>query len=360
MFNRATLSQLAQDYARIDGFDPDRFLVAALAGLPARELLDRLAHIADCIEVQLSPDFPTMADQLETAMPPPLDPSLRDDDFGQFIHAVPGILAVRHGLEDHRDRAMDLLYAATQRFSMEFYIRPFLNRWPVETMEQLATWARDPNYHVRRLVSEGTRPRLPWAKNIDIDPMAPLPLLDALHADPTRYVTRSVANHLNDISKFAPDVVIDRLTTWQGLARQSERELHWMRRHALRTLLKSGDPRAMAHLGYATPPAARCVGFQFTPSAVPLGAKARVEATLEVTAPGPLLVDYKITFEKTGKPMVRSFRIKDIDAKVGVLTVGKSHLFKAQATTFNLPAGTHSARLFVNGTALAETQITLT
>jgi 3-methyladenine DNA glycosylase AlkC len=218
LFNADTLGQLAAEYAAgLPGFPAEAFLDRVLPGLAERGLLERIDWIADCIEPHLAPDFPTMADQVEAAMPPPLDPSLTDDDFGQFIHAIPGVLAVRHGMsEAHLPRALDLLEAATQRFSMEFYIRPFLNAFPGPVMARLTDWTGHANYHVRRLVSEGTRPTLPWAKRIDADPLSMLPLLDALHADPTRYVTRSVANHLNDIAKIAPDRVLAPLVRLDG------------------------------------------------------------------------------------------------------------------------------------------------
>ena len=139
LFNARTLGQLGQEYAAgLPGFDAEAFTARALSGVEARSLLECLDWFADCLEPSLAADFPKIADQLEAMMPPPLDPTLRDDDFGQFIHAVPGVLAVRHGLEDHRERALDLLYEATQRFSMEFYIRPFLNRWPDETLARFA------------------------------------------------------------------------------------------------------------------------------------------------------------------------------------------------------------------------------
>ncbi|MEP5031800.1 MAG: DNA alkylation repair protein, partial [Marinomonas sp.] len=241
LFNRETVGQLAAEYAAaIPDFDADAFTARALGGFAERELMARLEWIADCIGAQLSDDFPTLADQLTAAMPPRLDPAKTDDDFGYFIHAVPGILAARHGLEEHRARAMVLLYEATQRFTVEFYIRPFLIRWPAETLAALADWAQDDNYHVRRLVSEGTRPRLPWAKNVDLTPEQSLPLLDALHADPTRYVTRSVSNHLNDLSKTVPDAVLSRLAQWRAEGKQKPSELAWMTRHALRTLIKQG------------------------------------------------------------------------------------------------------------------------
>ncbi|MGD9293873.1 MAG: hypothetical protein PVI41_03230, partial [Roseobacter sp.] len=121
LFNAQTVAQLATEYgAALPGFDPARFRKRALSGFADRELLERLDWLADCVEEQLDPAFENMAHQLEAAMPPPLDPGRSDDDFGQFIHAVPGILAVRHGLENHRARATALLYEATQRFSMEF------------------------------------------------------------------------------------------------------------------------------------------------------------------------------------------------------------------------------------------------
>ena len=251
LFNAESLRDFADEMsAGIPGFDADAYHATTLAGFAERELLQRLDWMADCLEPYLPADFNEMAAQLEAALPPPLDLQHTDNDFGRFIHAVPGILAVRHGLENHHDRALDLLYAATKRFSMEFYIRPFLNTRPQETLRRLAVWARDENYHVRRLVSEGTRPKLPWAKAVTIDPEAALPLLDILHADGTRYVTRSVSNHLNDIAKTNPDMAIDMLEKWAGDGHQNDAELGWMTRHALRGLIRQGNARALGVLGF--------------------------------------------------------------------------------------------------------------
>jgi len=220
VFNANSVGQLAGEFAAvIPGFSAEEFSRSALGGFESREFMARLEWLASCVEPYLSENFDVMAKQLEAAMPPELDPTMTDDDFGQFIHAVPGILAVRHGLETYRERALDLLHTATKRFSMEFYIRPFINRWPKETMARLQAWTQDENYHVRRLVSEGTRPKLPWAKGIKLAPQHTLPLLDVLHSDPTRYVTRSVANHLNDISKTDPDAVLKHLGLWARLSR---------------------------------------------------------------------------------------------------------------------------------------------
>lgn len=360
LFNARTIGDLAAEYAVLPGFNPDRFLSEALAGLSSRGLLERLDWLADCIEAQLPDRFPEMADALVAAMPAPLDPTKTDDDFGRFIHAVPGILAVRHGLEDHRDRALDLLEAATQRFSMEFYIRPFLNRWPDETLARLDRWVAHDNYHVRRLVSEGTRPRLPWAANIQLDPLVPLRFLDVLHADPTRYVTRSVANHMNDLTRHAPDRVVTHLKAWQQTKRQKPKELDWMTRHALRTAVKRGEAEALALLGYRQD----CdvsVTLKVAPNPVAIGEALQIAVSLCADEALPVLVDYRIRFHRpNGRDGEKVFKLKAVHLKPGIpLTLQKTHRLKEGASTFTLHPGPHLVTVQVNGQDRAEVAVTL-
>lgn len=362
LFNAETIGQLAAEYSgALPQFDGEHFQKAALSGFANRELLERLDWIADCVEAQLSSKFNTMAAELEAAMPPALDPTLSDDDFGQFIHAVPGILAVRHGLETHRKRALKLLHTATQRFSMEFYIRPFLNRWPEETLAALSSWAQDDNYQVRRLVSEGTRPKLPWAKAVKLSPDQTLPLLDKLYADPTRYVTRSVANHLNDLTKTVPDLVLERLETWRADGRQSAKELDWMTRHALRTLVKSGHAGALATLGYRTDVPVSVEIVVDTPQ-VAIGDTLDFSCTLNCETAVSVLVDYRIVFARPGaREGEKVFKLKQ--GKVGPrspLTLAKSHKLKADATTFTWHPGLHRLILQVNGRDCAEATFEVT
>ncbi|KIN64719.1 DNA alkylation repair enzyme [Sulfitobacter noctilucicola] len=362
LFNADTVGRLAAEYAAgVPGFDAARFEREALAGFAERELLARLEWMADCLTPQLAADFPTMAEQLEAAMPPPLDPGLRDDDFGHFIHALPGIMAVRHGLEDHRERALDLLHAATQRFSMEFYIRPFLNRWPEETLARMTVWAEDDNYHVRRLVSEGSRPRLPWAKAVQLELGQRVPFLEQLHADKTRYVTRSVANHLNDIAKTEPDVVIDLLRGWAVAGRQETKELAWMTRHALRVLVKQGHAEALELLGYRRDVA---VDAELSVGAdvVRIGEQLEMSCVLRTTEDLPVMVDYRIIFARPGgKQAEKVFKLKAADVKAGTpVTLSKRHRLKGDATTFTLYPGPHEIVLQVNGRDVAQTTFELT
>ncbi|WP_323769106.1 hypothetical protein [Antarctobacter sp.] len=353
LFNASTLRDLAQDYAAVPGFDTARFHADAFARLEGRGLLQRLDWIADCVAAQLPVDFPAMAEALEAALPDPLDPSLKDDDFGRFIHAVPGILAVRHGLEEHRDRALDLIYEATKRFSMEFYIRPFLNRWPDQTLARLDDWVRDDNYHVRRLVSEGTRPRLPWAANITLDPAVPLRFLDVLHSDPTRYVTRSVANHMNDLSKVMPDRVVDRLRDWQRQERQDPRELDWITRHALRTAVKRGEPGALDLLGYR--PGHVTARIEALPKALRIGEALEFAVVLEGDEALPVLVDYRLRFVRPKGTAEKVFKLKTGKVVPGnPLRLTKRHVLKGNATTYTLHPGRHGVIVQVNGQDVAE------
>ena len=330
-----------------------------MAGLPDRALMERMEWIADCLEPQLASDFSTLAAQLEAAMPPPLDPTRRDDDFGHFIHAMPGILAVRHGLEHYRERALDLIHAATQRFSMEFYIRPFLNRWPEETLERLTRWADDENYHVRRLVSEGTRPRLPWARAVSLLPEQTLPLLTRLHADPTRYVTRSVANHLNDIARRDPDLVIATLCDWASEGRQDAKELQWITRHALRVLVKQGHSGALSFLGYRDDlPVEADLRLA---EQVHIGDLLEIACELRAAQSLPVMVDYRIRFLRPGgKHVKKVFKLKATEVAADQpLQLAKRHRLKGDARTFRLYPGAHRITLQVNGRDVAQADFEL-
>ena len=282
-------------------------------------------------------------------MPPPLDPTKSDDDFGSFIFAPLGELVATRAMETP-DLALDLLAEITQRFSMEFYIRPFLNRWPDETLARMDMWAKDDNYHVRRLVSEGTRPKLPWAKSVTLTQDQTVPLLTQLHGDPTRYVTRSVANHLNDIAKIDADLVVELLKGWAKTGRQSPKEVEWMTRHGLRTLVKQGHAGALDLLGFKADAPVQVTARMLMPS-VKMGDAVSFEVDISAETTCPVLVDYRIDFARAdGKRAQKVFKLKQ--GKVtpkAPLKMAKSHKLKADATTFSLFEGTHHITIQVNG-----------
>lgn len=359
LFNAETVGRLASGFRTADpGFDPD-FEARVLSRFPELELKQRIDWIADCLIEALPVPFPDMAARITAALPPPLDPTRTDDDFGSFIYAPLGEVAVKRGLEDHRDLSLDLIETLTQRFSMEFAIRPFLNRWPEETMARLADWADHPSYHVRRLVSEGSRPRLPWGIGIPLPPGTALPLLDRLHADPARFVTRSVANHLNDISKHDPALVVDALTRWQTAGRQRPEELAWMTRHALRDLVKKGDPGAMALLGYRMD--VPITADLSLPATARIGESFDLRATLTAGEDLPVLVDYAIAFIRPSGIRRKVHKLTTATLTAGApLTLTKRHKLPASATTYSLHPGPHEVELLVNGRVRATAVVTLT
>ncbi|NVK13903.1 MAG: hypothetical protein HWE35_06945 [Rhodobacteraceae bacterium] len=355
LFNREKVRYLAGLFAAADGgFDAEAFETQVMADLLALELKQRMTLIADVLADHLPEALHNAAPVLLKALPPPLDPSKTDDDFGDFIFAPLGEYVAARGVEAHPDLSLDLLEEITQRFSMEWAIRPFLNRWPAEVLARMEDWATHSSYHVRRLVSEGTRPRLPWGEAVGLRLDEPLPLLDHLHSDPTRYVTRSIANHLNDIAKKDPDLVMDRLEHWQEAGVQSAKELGWMTSHALRGLVKAGHPRAMKMLGY-DPDLDLSAEIALKSQNVRIGDALEFSAHLEGQAGSPVLVDYILHFQRPGgKISAKVFKLKQSKISGKLLKLDKCHKLKGNATTFKLVPGPHRIELMVNGKVRAE------
>ncbi|APG46465.1 DNA alkylation repair protein [Phaeobacter porticola] len=354
LFNQKKTRYLAGLFAAADpGFDPARFEADVMAELPDLELKQRISLIADVLSRHLPEDLEAAAPVLKRALPPPLDPNLRDDDFGDFIFAPLGEFVVLRGLDTAPELSLQLLSEITQRFSMEWAIRPFLTRWTDQTLAEMQRWASSDNYHLRRLVSEGTRPRLPWGQAVPLDLAQPLPLLDQLHADSTRYVTRSVANHLNDISKKDPDLVLDQLRLWQQAGRQDPKELVWMTAHALRGLVKAGHAGAMQMLGY-DPDAPVTAKLSVADTPVHIGGALQFDCALDGPADAPVLVDYRLHFQRPGgKTSAKVFKLKQTTLKAGRARLSKRHPLKAGASTFTLVTGTHHLEVLVNGVVRA-------
>lgn len=354
LFNEETVSYLGgllqAGNADFDRADFERSVMADLGNL---ELKQRITMIGRRLADHLDPDFETAAEQITRSLPPPLDPTLGDDDFGDFILAPLGSFVAERGT-DHYATSMALLKELTKRFSMEGPVRVFLASHQAETLDLLHDWARDDNYHVRRLVSESTRPLLPWAPRIDLPIAAPLPLLDILHSDRTRYVTRSVANHLNDITKIEPALVFERVTRWRELGLQESDELDWMIEHGLRTLIKRGDPSAMELIGYSPYPDVNADLAIKTPT-VRLGDALEFEVSITASSRTPLLLGYIIDFvRKSGSAAPKVFKLKKLSMEPGETNVvAKRHPLRTDASTYTLYPGPHAVTITGNGRKLA-------
>ncbi|WP_170607708.1 hypothetical protein [Ruegeria arenilitoris] len=351
LFNADSTGYLAGLFAAADpAFDAAAFEARVMSRLTELELKERMVWIAECLAEAIPGDLPDVAEVILKALPPPLDPNKTDDDFGDFIFGPIGDWVVAAG-SDHPELALDVFEEVTQRFSMELAIRPFLNSHPDLVMVRMQEWAQHDSYHVRRLVSEGTRPRLPWGQAVGLDLSDPLPLLDRLHSDNTRYVTRSVANHLNDITKKDPDLALDRLQEWRDAARQDQDELQWMTSHALRGLVKSGHFRAMKMLGF-NPEADIAAKVQ-------VDGEARIGGALEFTVElsgdkgQGVLVDYIVHFQRPGgKISPKVHKLKQATLTDGNVTLRKVHKLKGNASTFTLIPGAHRLEVQVNGRIL--------
>jgi 3-methyladenine DNA glycosylase AlkC len=362
LFNVETVGHLGQLFEAADVFAAKPFVDDVMAGMLPLELKARINFIATVLAKHLPADFPQAAAGMRKALPPPLDPNLTDDDFGDFIYAPLGVYVETHGIPDHIALSLDMMAEITKRFSMEFSIRAFLNHDQDAVMARMHDWAQSDNYHLRRFASEGTRPRLPWGQNVGLTTAETLPLLDMLHADSTRYVVRSVANHLNDVTKFDPDIVVDRLESWRKMGKQDPKELAWLAKHALRGLIKSGHPAALAHLGYKPDVAVDVTQFDLSHDALKRGEHLTLDITLVTAQSEPLIIDYVIDFMKSnGKTAPKVSKLKVLTTKSNdPVALTKKHHFKDDATTFKLYPGAHQIHLQINGQIVASRAFTLT
>lgn len=355
LFNKDTVSYLAHLFKVSDPtFKDAAFIQEACSRFPQLQLKERIAWMAEVLQRHLPEDPKEASSVIIEALPPALDPNKSDDDFGSFIFAPLGEY-VKTCMLQQKDLpvAFRTLHALTKRFSMEDAIRAFINAYPNETMTVLTEWSDDAHYHVRRLVSEGTRPLLPWSARVVYSHADTLPLLDRLYADRTRYVTRSVANHLNDISKTEPALVIERLKCWKREGKQDAKEFDWMTRHALRTLVKKGHKDALELLGYEADAQIELVSFEIKPSSqrIEAGQELVFSCTVHARREVSLMVDYGIDFvQARGGRKQKVFKLKKVHLKKGeTRTLHKRHRLLKDATTYALHAGEHAVWLQING-----------
>ena len=252
---------------------------------------------------------------------------------------------------DQPDLSLPALEQFTKLASAEFAVRPFIIRYPERMADQMLTWAHDADPLVRRLASEGFRPRLPWGVGIPElkrDPSPIIPVLELLKSDPSEDVRRSVANNLNDISKDHADVVVRLLGEWAD----GSPEIEGVTKHALRTLLKQGHPGALELLGFHGDVSVDVVGAAIDPAVVRVGDSTVLSAEIRSTgdAPEKLMVDYAVNFQNvSGTGSRKVYKGVVVDLGGGELFVLKRKISLAQRTTRRIIAGPHSVEIQVNG-----------
>lgn len=330
-------------------FDADRFTRLASDGMEALELMQRAERIKDALVQTLPADYAAAAAILRKALPQAEGPGLS----GWGLLPVNQFVA-QQGLS-HFDLSLALLKALTPHFTAEFGIRRFIHAEQDRALAEISGWTTDGDHHVRRLASEGTRPRLPWAMRLPAlvrDPAPILPILVALLDDPEDYVRRSVANSLNDIAKDHPALVADFVERHVEGASAERRQLL---RHASRTLLKKGDAKALANFGFA---AARGIEatLALAAPAVVFGDKLgfSIVVTNADAAPQRLMIDYAIHHVKANGTLApKVFKWKQLDLPAGASqAIARDHAIRAITTRRYYP-GRHRIEILINGAVCA-------
>ena len=346
-------------------FDRTGFEAQALDGLDALAFKARAQHLASALVAHLPSDFDAAANLLVASLKRVDAPrfehdpdrelgDLRSDDTGVAGWALwaYGEVVVHMGMHEP-ERALAALHAMTQRFTAEFAIRPFIEANPQRVMPILQSWVEDPSAHVRRLVSEGSRPRLPWGMRLPSlirDPSPTLPWLQRLQDDPSAYVRRSVANHLNDIGKDHPELLVDWVRSHrEGASSERERLL----RHASRHLIKQGHPGMLGTWGVGD--AFRgSVSVSVARQAVRIGEALPLLITLKSDgdAAQRLEVDVRAHYRKADGQL----RPKVFKGRQLTLAPGESHSWTQQVSfkpvsTRTLHVGTQGLDVTVNGQA---------
>jgi 3-methyladenine DNA glycosylase AlkC len=348
---RAIAAMIAAVYP---GFKSAAFLREVLDGYDALELMPRGKKITHALRRHLPEDYEwalaILLDSLD--QPHGRDPK---QSLASFLYLPHTMFVAEFGLA-HFEASMRAQHALTQRFTAEFSIRPFLDQHPEATLRQLEKWASDPNPHVRRLVSEGTRPRLPWAprlRQFQADPSPVLALLEQLKDDPELYVRRSVANNLNDIGKDHPDVLARTASNW---LKDATAERVWIVNHALRSAIKRGESAALKALGYGTTAKVAVAGIQITPATACIGGKLSIAFELINTQSQAqnLLVDLAVYYVKAnGQANAKVFKLKTLELAPGQTVPITKTLSLAQMTTRKHYPGVHKVAVLLNGQAQA-------
>jgi 3-methyladenine DNA glycosylase AlkC len=346
IFDERQFRHIAQETAAVcPVFDQERFLGLALQGLDTLPLMQRLRRTAQSLRAALPPDYREAVGVLRLLAP------RMQSKFATL--ALPDFVGL-YGLDDF-DFSMEALKFFTTFGSSEFAVRCFLRSDLHRALAIMQVWSLDDNEHVRRLASEGSRPRLPWALRLEPlmrDPSLSAPIPQRLLADPSVYVRKSVANHFNDISRDQPDWLLGQMQGWP----LDNPSTGWIAKRALRTLIKQGEPRALAVIGAAGQVKVEITDFVVAPQCLTLGERLNLSFTLKSQADQPqrLVIDYIVHYvKKSGEVRPKVFKLKELTLPPGVsVCITRSQIIRDFTTRVHYP-GRHAVEIMVNGRTLA-------
>ena len=325
-------------------FDKNSFVNDTLAEFPNLELMERIFWIRENLNKYLEFNFEKVADIFLS--------SIKSEQEAQdFIFAPFSDYIAIHGCtKQHLKKSLSSLGEFTRYFSAEFAIRSFINSFPNETYNKMIKWSKSKNEHQRRLASEGFRPKLPWGKSIKFDYKLGAETLDNLFYDKSRYITRSVANHLNDISKIDPGFVLNKLAEWKNSKKQNSDEMEFIINHSLRTLVKKGNIDTLKFLGFNSNPKLTMSNFAVKNDKIKIGETLEFSFTIELEKNENLIIDYVVTYATPHKNISKKvFKIKKLYAQKGKkIKIEKKHPFR-KITTKKLYSGKYELGIQING-----------
>jgi 3-methyladenine DNA glycosylase AlkC len=355
----AAYAWAAQVAAVHPNFDSERFVRKVTRGLYSLGFKGRVQRFARVLEETLPPDYPTALSILVESLPE----ALPDDEAPAdgWLQWPMGEFIAMYGLEHFEDSMEAMLYL-TQVSRAEFAVRPFVEHFPEKTFARLSELTAHPDPHVRRWCSEGVRPRLPWGNvlgSLVKDPTPIWPILERLKDDPVAWVRQSVANNLTDIAKDHPGLVVAKCQSWKAGATEERR---WLVKHALRDLIKSGHPGALASAGILPPPSELKVELEISPRTLLIGESVRLSARLHNQSSVRLTLEVALVLnfaKQEGKGSGKVFKWKSILLEPGQqVTLRKEHALQ-EAAVGTLQPGRHSVQIQVNGSELASGYFTL-
>ncbi len=310
---------------------------------PEKELKQRMRHIAEVLRQVLPPAF-TDASEIIIRCVEKLQTGEEEMNFTFMF--LPDFIEL-YGIEDP-ENAILAMERITQFTSAEFAIRPFLIRYPERMQAQMYKWSKHPNAMVRRLSSEGFRPRLPWAMAVPYlkkDPAMILPVLEILKSDASESVRRSVANNLNDIAKDHPELVLKLVSEWSG----KNKETDWVVRHGSRSLLKRGHSGTLKHFGLAEVKGISLEELKTDKKKIKIGEALTFSFSLTLKKEAKLRIEYGIDFVKAnGKTSRKIFKLSEGFFEKGSYQLSRKQSFK-DLTTRKHYAGKHAIAIIVNG-----------
>jgi len=359
IFSRKLIEPFALEIQQVWGaFPTQKFLNQVFDNnWESLELKQRVRHISHALRANLPPEYPVALDFVTKTTQRYLH---RHGEKLTFEYTFLPDFVEAHGV-DYPDHSIPALEILTQWSSAEFAVRPFFLRYPERMCAQMLVWSKHPSALVRRLSSEGIRPRLPWGMGVPMlkrDPSPILPILENLKNDPAETVRRSVANNLNDIAKDHPELVLYIAGRWLGQSAETD----WIVRHACRGLLKKGNAAALTHFGFQKGlDGIEISNFKVTDK-VAIGGRLDFSFSVKNTAPAPaqIRLEYGIDYQTlSGKISSKIFKIKELTLKSGQVENITRHQRFQDFTTRKHYAGSHTLRILVNGAARTEQEFTV-